>query len=128
MFITGMSSSSLYSDSSSELLSSSDELVSVGVDGDLIAVKLLSSRKLAILSITGLTPELNAFSLLNDGFVSLGGRAFLVEIRAGVNKPKREVNHDNSCEYLARLAFLTYGTDQIPEQGLFRSVTFSGDI
>jgi hypothetical protein len=58
----------------------------------------------------------------------LGGRAFLVEIRAGVNKPKREVNHDNSCEYLARLAFLTYGTDQIPEQGLFRSVTFSGDI
>jgi hypothetical protein len=128
MFITGMSSSSLYSDSSSELLSSSDELVSVGVDGDLIAVKLLSSRKLVILSITGLTPELNAFSLVNDGFVSLGGRAFLVEIRAGVNKPKREVNHDNSCEYLSRLAFLTYGTDQIPEQGLFRSVTFSGDI
>jgi hypothetical protein len=92
MSITGMSSSSSYSDSSSELLSSSDELVSVGVDGDLIAVKLLSSRRLFILSTTGLTPWLNAFSLLNDGFASFGGRAFFVEIRAGVNEPKRDVN------------------------------------
>jgi hypothetical protein len=90
MSITGMSSSSPYSDSSSELLSSSDELVSVGVEGDLIDVKLLSSRKVVILSVNGLTAWLVAFSLLNDGFVSFGGRIFLVEGRAGVNEPKRE--------------------------------------
>jgi hypothetical protein len=87
MSITGMSSSSPYSDSSSEL-------VSVGVEGDLIDVKLLSSRKVVILSVNGLTAWLVAFSLLNDGFVSLGGRIFLVEGRAGVNEPKREVNND----------------------------------
>jgi hypothetical protein len=56
MSITGMSPSSSYSDSSSELLSSSDELVSVGVEGDLIDVKLLSSRKAVTLSVNGLTP------------------------------------------------------------------------
>jgi hypothetical protein len=94
MSITGMSSSSPYSDSSSELLSSSDELVSVGVEGDLIDVKLLSSRKVVILSVNGLTAWLVAFSLLNDGFVSFGGRIFFVEGRAGVNEPKREVNND----------------------------------
>jgi hypothetical protein len=85
MSMTGISSSSSYSDSSSELLSSSDELVSVGVEGDLIDVKLLSSRRILILSVNGLTPGLKAFSLLNDGFVSFGGRAFLVEGRAGVD-------------------------------------------
>jgi hypothetical protein len=94
MSITGMSSSSPYSDSSSELLSSSDELVSVGVEGDLIDVRLLSSRKVVILSVNGLTAWLVAFSLPNDGFVSFGGRIFLVEGRAGVNEPKREVNND----------------------------------
>jgi hypothetical protein len=94
MSITGMSSSSPYSDSSSELLSSSDELVSVGVEGDLIDIKLLSSRKVVILSVNGLMAWLVAFSLLNDGFVSFGGRIFLVEGRAGVNEPKREVNND----------------------------------
>jgi hypothetical protein len=92
--ITGMSSSSPYSDSSSELLSSSDELVSVVVEGDLIDVKLLSSRRLFILSVNGLTPWLMAFSLLSDGFVSFGGRTFFVDGRAGVNEPKREVNKD----------------------------------
>jgi hypothetical protein len=100
MSITGMSSSSSYSDSSSELLSSSEELVSVGVDGDLTDVKLLSSRRLFILSITGLTPLLIAFSLLKDGFVSFGGRTFLVDIRAGVNEPKRDVNNDNYSEWI----------------------------
>jgi hypothetical protein len=94
MSITGMSSSSSYSDSSSELLSSSDELDSVGVGGDLMDVKLLSSRKLFILSVNGFTLWLNAFSLLNDGFVSFGGRIFLVEGRAGVNEPKRKVNNE----------------------------------
>lgn len=92
MSITGMSSS--YSDSSSELLSSSDELDSVGVEGDLIDVTLLPSRKLFILSVNGFTGWLIAFSLLKDGFVSFGGRIFLVEGRAGVNEPKREVNND----------------------------------
>ena len=88
MSITGMSSSSAYSDSSSELLSSSEELVSVGVDGDLMDVKLPSSRKMFILSVNGLTLWLIAFSLLNDGFVSFGGRIFFVEIRAGVKESK----------------------------------------
>ena len=92
MSITGISSSSSYSDSSSELLSSSDELVSVGVAGDLIDVKLLPSRKLFIFSVNGLTAWFIDFSLLRDGFVSFGGRDFLVEGRAGVNEPKRKVN------------------------------------
>jgi hypothetical protein len=96
MSTTGMSSSSSYSDSSSELLSSSDELVSVGVEGGLIDVKLLSSRRLFILSVNGLTPWLKVFSLLSDGFVSFGGRIFFVDGRAGVNEPKREVNKDES--------------------------------
>jgi hypothetical protein len=94
--ITGISSSSSYSDSSSELLSSSDELVSVGVEGNLIDVKVLSSRKVAILSANGLTPWLVTFNLLGDGFASFGGRTFLVEGRAGVNEPKRKVNNDGS--------------------------------
>jgi hypothetical protein len=51
----------------------------------LIDVRLLSSRRVLILSVNGLTPGLIAFSLLNDGFVSFGGRAFLVEGRAGVD-------------------------------------------
>jgi hypothetical protein len=96
MSITGMSSSSSYSDSSSELLSSSDELVSVGVDGDLTEVKRLSSRRLFIFSFTGLTPLLIAFSLLNNGFVSFGGRPFFVDIRAGVNESRRDVNNNPS--------------------------------
>lgn len=127
MSITGMSSSSPYSDSSSELLSSSDELVSVGVDGDLIDVKLLSSRKVFIFSVNGLIPGLIAFSLLTDGLVSFGGRIFLAEIRAGVNEPKRKVNKDD-VNLRKRLRLFTYEISRSPERALFRSVISSGDI
>jgi hypothetical protein len=85
----GISPSSSYSDSSSELVSSSEELVSVGVEGDLTVAKLAQSRRLLILSDTGRAPLLVPLYLLNEGFFSFGGRGFLVEMRAGVKVTKR---------------------------------------
>jgi hypothetical protein len=84
---TGISSSSSYSDSS-ELDSSSEELVSVGV-GDLITLKEpSSSRKLATLLTTGLGACLVPFHLLTTDFFSLGARIFFVDTRAGADNPK----------------------------------------
>lgn len=88
-----MSSSSSYSDSSSDVDSSSEELDSVAV-GDFAPARFSSSRRAFILLDTGLGPRLVPFHLLDTGFIfaGLGGRPTLVEIRAGVKVPKREVN------------------------------------
>lgn len=82
-----MPSSSSYSDSSSELDSSSEELVSVGVEGD-FTVALSSPRKLANLSFTNFGPLLVPLYLLREDFGSFGGLIFLVDDRAGVDVPK----------------------------------------
>ena len=91
MSFTGMSSSSSYSDSSSELVSSSEELVSVGVEGD-FTVPLSSLRRLASLSCTSFGPLLVPLYLLAESFVSFGGLIFLVDGRTGVEITKRGVN------------------------------------
>ncbi len=107
MSLTGMSSSSSYSDSSSALDSSSDELVSVGVEGDFIVTKLPSSaRKVANLVGTGFNAWLVPLYFVTDGFFSFGALIFLVEIRAGVKVPKREnVNkvQTGKCEVNSRM-------------------------
>ena len=82
MSITGIVSSS-YSDSSSELDSSSDELDSVGVEGVLFGdLKSPSSRRLLNL-LADLGPWLVPFHLLTT-LGSLGAFSFLMETRAGV--------------------------------------------
>lgn len=85
MSVTGMAASSSYSDSSSELVSSSEELVSVGV-GDFPELTLAPSRRFA----TRLACLLVPLYLLREAFVSFGARIFLIEDRAGVDMPKRE--------------------------------------
>src|SRR5258708_5366690 len=97
MSFTGMPSSSSYSDSSSELDSSSEELVSVGVEGD-FTLPLSSPRKLANLSCTILGPLLVPLYLLRESFVSFGALTFLVDGRAGVDAPKRGVNTAIACQ------------------------------
>lgn len=104
-----MSSSSSYSDSSSELDSSSEELVSVGVEGG-FTVPASSLRKLTNLSCTGLVPWLVPWLvplyLLIAIFGSLGvfTLIFLVEIRAGVEVSTREdVNKTNNRSIIVLL-------------------------
>lgn len=83
MSITGILSSSSYSDSSSERDSSSSELDSVAVDGDLMLARA-SSRRFSIVSDFGL--DLGTVVFKTKGFLAIGGffcfgvRDLLVEI------------------------------------------------
>jgi hypothetical protein len=87
-----MAASSSYSDSSSELVSSSEELVSVGV-GDFPELTPAPSRKFAIRLACLLVP----LYLLMVAF-SFGARIFLIEVRAGADIPKRESTTWKVCE------------------------------
>jgi hypothetical protein len=99
LLISSISSSSSYSDSSSELLSCSDELVSVVVDGE--PGEMPSSRSLITLSDRGREPWLVPLYLLTNNLDSLGGRPLFADGCVGVDdapKLEKEINMQFKAE------------------------------